>query len=81
MRDYCRLLIIIVIVIVVVIMMLTFLPSPVGFSGVTIALTGLQAFFLPEVFRLIFIAAAMTLFAVFIVMDTFLDMLFTDFRP
>jgi hypothetical protein len=68
-------------VIVIVIMMLAFFPFQAGTPGVIFALPGSQAFFLPEVFRLIFIAAAMALFAVFIVMDPFLDMLFPDLGP
>jgi hypothetical protein len=45
---------------------------------VIFALPGTEAFCLPEVFCLIFITATMTLCAAFIVVDAFVDMLFTD---
>jgi len=49
--------------------------------GVNFALPGPQASCLPEALRLIFIAATMALFAVFMIADTFLDMLFPDLWP
>ena len=81
MRAYCEYggeILIIIIVIVIVIIMLSFFPFQAGTPGVIFALPRLSTFFLPEVFRLVFIAAAMALFAIFIVVDTFLDMLFPD---
>ena len=80
MRAYCEYGGVILIIIIVVIM-LSFFPFQAGTPGVIFALPRLSTFFLPEVFRLIFIAAAMALFAFFIVVDPFLDMLFPDLGP
>ena len=66
---------------IIIVIMLSFFPFQAGTPGVIFALPGPEAFFLPEVFRLIFIAAAMALFTVFIVVYTFLDMLFPDLGP
>ena len=63
---------------IIIVITLWFFPFQAGTPGVIFALPGSQAFCLPEVFRLIFIATTMALFAVFIVVDTFLDMLFPD---
>jgi hypothetical protein len=68
-------------ILIIIVIMLSFFPFQAGTSGVIFALPGPEAFCLPEVFRLIFIAAAMALFAVFIVVDPFLDMLFPDIGP
>ena len=66
---------------IIIVIMLSFFPFQAGTPGVIFALPRLSTFFLPEAFRLIFITAAMALFTVFIVVDTFLDMLFPDLGP
>ena len=68
-------------IIIIFVIMLSFFPFQAGTPGVVLALPRPSTFFLPEVFRLIFIAATMALFAVFIVVDAFLDMLFSDLGP
>ena len=65
-------------IIIIVVIMLSFFPFQAGTPGVIFFLPRLPTLFLPEAFRLIFITAAMALFTVFIVVDTFLDMLFPD---
>ena len=67
--------------IIIIVIMLSFFPFQAGTPGVIFALPGSEAFCLPEAFRLIFITAAMALFAVFIVMGPFLDMLFPNIEP
>ena len=66
---------------VIVVIMLSFFPFQAWTPGVIFALPRLSTFFLPKVFRLIFIATAMALFAVFIVVDPFLNMFFPDIGP
>jgi len=66
---------------IIIVILLSFFPFQAGTPRVIFALPGPQAFCLPEALRLIFIAATMALFAVFIVVDSFLDMLFPDLGP
>jgi hypothetical protein len=57
------------------------LPLQVGTLRVIFVLPGTEAVCLPEVFCPIFVTATMTLCAAFIVVDAFLDMLFSDNGP
>jgi hypothetical protein len=58
--------------------MLSFLLLQIGTLRAIFALPATEAFCFPEVFCPIFITATMTLCAAFIVVDAFLDMLFSD---
>jgi len=62
-------------------MMFSLLSFQAGRLGDIFALPRPEASGLPEVFRLIFIAATMALYAAFILIDSFLNMLFPDLGP